>query len=139
MTVAGTEHQIATDESKIHIVCKSAALSTEEITYKAEDKETVVLDFETVVYHADRVNNLHKRTEDEVRTIFPGFKWPFPRPWTNAVRSVVGFVDMTLKIHDLKPNALLVWKHPETFLHPAECANLADLIIRLHKSPNESA
>lgn len=134
--IEGETHSLENTEGKITLVCKSAELSTSEITYAQDGKPAISLDFEVASYHADRVDKLHDKTESAVKKVFPLFTWPSPKPWPNPLRHIVGLIDMTYKLTDLGVVGPIVWKYPEAFLHPAESANLADVVIEMHKYLN---
>jgi hypothetical protein len=133
-------HQLPDTEGKLTLVCKSANMSLNTLSYSDGNIPAVELTFEVATYHADRVSTLHSRTMDEVKKVFPEFKWPLPRPWPDGVRNIVGLIDMTHKLIDVGTPAPIVWKYPEAFLHPAECANLADVLIKIreYSSPNKN-
>ena len=133
-TIGEQVHPLPGTESKLTIVCKSPQLSMNEIAYKDGDEKALTLDFTAATYHADRVEKLDDETVPLVQMIFPTFTWPLARPWPDGVRHIVGLVDMTLKITKLKEGKILIaWKYPEAFLHPAEQANLADVIIKIYE------
>lgn len=133
-TIDGQVHPLPDTESKITIVCKSPQLSMSEIAYEDDGQKALTLDFTAATYHADRVSTLDDETVALVQMVFPNFIWPLPRPWPDGVRHIVGLVDMTIKITKLQKGRILVaWKYPEAFLHPAEQANLADVVIKIHE------
>lgn len=135
-----TSHQIPDTEGKVTLVCKSANMSLHTLSYSDGNIPAVELTFEVATYHSDRVSSLHAKTLDEVKKVFPDFKWPLARPWPDGVRNIVGLIDMTYKLIDVGTPAPIVWKYPEAFLHPAECANLADVLIaiREYSTPKEN-
>lgn len=126
-----TKHELPDEGSKLTLICKSSGMSEHTLHYSRDGVPAMELTFEVATYHADRVNQLHARTLGEVKKIFPNFEWPKPRPWADGVRFIVGLIDMTFKLVDVGAANLVVWKYPEAFLHPAEAANLADVMIHI--------
>lgn len=131
--VDGVEHPIGDATSKLHLVFKSPQASLSSVEYSDDDTKGIVLDYDATSYHADRVTKLHEKTEEEVRKIFKDFTWPLPKPMPSGVKFIVGLIDLSYKLVDLKVQAPIVWKYPEAFLHPAEVVELADVALTFKK------
>lgn len=99
----------------------------------------VVLDPEATVYHAQRVQKL----DPQFRKVWDFFQAGVEHkssvePTPDNIRKgnlggvhLMGLIDMTLKLMKLGKN--VVWKYPETYLHPGWAVGLGDLAIYFGK------
>tara|TARA_R100001594_G_scaffold134383_1_gene175528 strand:- start:3773 stop:4198 length:426 start_codon:yes stop_codon:yes gene_type:complete len=99
----------------------------------------IVVDSRMAVEHIEACNKWHKDTHRWLaRIIDPDSKMgDITKDFTpkkicragNGARTVAGFIDITLKLKDM--GVPLVLRHPETGLHPASQAELADFLIKV--------
>ena len=91
--------------------------------------ERMEIGFQDAVHHAERVQKWHESTASSIRKIMDinGLEDITPdsvRSMGTGMVSLSGFVDLSLKLRDMKvPIAL---KYPESGLHPGRQARLAD-------------
>lgn len=98
------------------IVCKSPSVERLEI------EGAITIDKEAARYHGTRVSKLHKATEGllalmERRDPLNEHDW----------QTMVGFIDLTLKLMDKYPGIKIHWQHPEEGLHPSHQCELGDV------------
>ena len=94
---------------------------------------------EDTVYHARRVQKLHPDFEIGWRLFMDMTTPVMPVDYSidpETIRGMyigaihlMGLIDITLKLRDLKVE--VVWKFPETYMHPGWQVALADLVIWL--------
>lgn len=112
----------------ITLVYKAPALLGN-VSFTHEGADVIKLTFEIAIYHAERVKVLDVRTLPQVVKVFPQLDWNDICQRTNAVKHIVGLIDMSYKL-----NTKVCWEHPEAFLHPTEVLALADVIIDMAKN-----
>lgn len=131
--VGKQEHLI--EVKPLTIVCKSPNL-IDEIEYPKRFPITA----DMTIYHAERCENWHVETWDcffrLFKTAFQQIDEQTKQDFIRNIRSKgkeflhgVGLIDMSLKLIDM--GVPIVWKYPETYLHPAVCCELGDLSIYL--------
>lgn len=105
----------------------------------AGGRPVVTLDPEVAQYHIERVQVLDSETWGMLVIVFPflaereqsASHADMIRAEGNGVRNIAGFIDMSLKLMQTRPGIAIVWRGPETGLHPKAQANLGDVVIRL--------
>ena len=121
----GRTIDVAKCEDKINLVFGAGTHGAVNPKYK----NAVVLTPEVTTYHGERVSTegLHAKTMLIVSSIFHDFDcWKVDRKESQFAH-VFGLIDLTLKMFDKKAN--VVWKHPETYLHPRYQVGLGDAAI----------
>lgn len=129
--VGEAEHLIPPGDSRLHLIFTDPDLWDIDLEY-ADPEGAFVLDPEVTKFHGARVQQLDERTLDLVHMIIDQ-PWPQNSEHRSLVtQHLIGLVDLTLKLSD-KGIGTLVWKHPETHLHPKHQANMADMVRCIHK------
>lgn len=105
----------------ITIIVKSSELAGE-----IHSLERVEITPEISVYHGERVKILHPKTLKLAKLVLNKEQLEQPSPMRSHV---IGLIDLTLKFQSL--GAGVMWKHPETYLHPKAQLSLADVLIAL--------
>ncbi len=131
--------KIADDEHEIEVKPITMIFHNGDLPAEIEYPERFAITPEMTIYHADRVQKLHEE--------FPTFwrevhvqrrldKEPQCGPIPDEIRKLgmghrhlMGLFDLSLKLTD--QGVPLVWKYPETYLHPSFQAALADVVILL--------
>lgn len=107
-----------------------------DIKYKDSDVDARVVELtpEVTTYHGSRVNKLHAKTLVLLQMVLPDVKWPIDHSKRSyVVQHLLGLIDLTLKLADASAVSQLsvVWKYPESGLHPKHQACLGDVLINL--------
>ncbi len=139
LIIGNERHEI--EARPLNIVCQSADGAVgPPIVYEG----CFVISPEETIYHAERVHKLHTQF-CEVWSLFmrnvnsPSKIDPTPdniRQGGMGGKHLMGLFDMTLKIQDKGVN--VVWRAPESFLHPGWQVGLADVAIFFSRRPNEA-
>jgi hypothetical protein len=131
LEIAQTNHEI--EVRLVNLIFKNANSAVE-----APIKYTgcMELDPQASLYHGERVKKLHPQfleawnvfmSEVSVKSNID----PTPdniRQGDMGGVHLMGLIDLTLKLQDVS-NKRIVWKYPESFLHPGWQVGLGDLII----------
>jgi len=111
----------------ITLICKGANVPD------AEYAERFRLTLEVCLYHIDRVQTFHERTEELVRMVFKNYEGTITpdvcRQNGLGWRHVAGRIDMSLKF--IQMGIKFAWVYPEAGLHPSAQVELADVILIL--------
>lgn len=120
--------KIGADEHVIET--KRITLITHDSTVPdVETSERFMIDPEQTIYHGERVKTLHARTLELLAKLFPNGKVEGSKGYTHAL----GLIDLSLKLID--QGVPIGWRYPETYLHPAQQAPLADVLIAITGPP----
>jgi len=124
--LGGQLHEI--EVRPITLICKSPT-----IPFDVQTPERVMIDsFRTVAYTKE-VLRLHPRTEKLFKLVFPNYpKEVTPdniRAEGTGMQHVLGLIDLSLRYLD--EGIKFGWRYPESYLHPAAQAPLADVLIAL--------
>lgn len=133
------KHEI--DARKLTLIMPSANMAGSNIEYP----NRFSISASDTIYHADRVQKLHEEFYDYwqyfQRNVSDKARMELTKPTPDEFRRmgqgakhVMGLIDMTLKIMD--KGVPLVWKYPETFLHPAWAVSLGDLSLAFSERAN---
>lgn len=105
------------------------------------EPKRVVLDMEATLHHARRVKNLHREFEAAWRLFMenttPHREVDYPvtpdriREMGSGSLHLMGLIDMSLKFSDM--GVPVVWKHPESCMHPGWQVALGDLVMWLSR------
>lgn len=124
------QHEVPT--SKINVIAPAADFH-ERIKYPG----SIELLPEYTIYHASRCEQLHQNISRFWQHVFPQQEIPVTlaerKQLGSGMLHVIGLLDMTLKLSALHPCARIVWKYPESYLHPAAQLGLADALIDITK------
>lgn len=88
----------------------------------------LMIEPEMTLHHAGKVQQLHPRTEELVKIVFPNGEVA-----SRGYLHVVGLIDLSLKFIDM--GVPFGWRYPETYLYPKEQCQLADVLARLTEEP----
>jgi len=133
-TPNGPERQTHTIDLKpITLVCSAPEVGR--ISYAPQ---WFTLSFAETTYHAERVQVLHPLFPQFWTVLWEAAKLPVPDPIPDRLRQqgtgilhLMGLLDLSLKLFD--QGVPLVWKHPESALHPRLQCALSDLLIALNQ------
>lgn len=101
-----------------------------DIKYSSPGAVVLELTPEVTTYHGLRVQSLHDDTLRIARMVIPSLEWPLERSNRSyAVQHILGLIDLSLKVVDAGKNVRVIWKYPESGLHPQHQLGLGDAII----------
>lgn len=110
---------------------------------RIEYPNRVEIDPEQTLFHAEKVRVLHDDFEECWKIVWNGtchgedVQPPCEgdpvaiRNYDTACMHLMGLIDLSLKFRDM--GVPFMWKYPETYLHPALQASLADFAVKLIK------
>lgn len=118
-------------EDALPLIFVSPDMATEDLKYEDPERGVVELTPEVAIYHGERVQTLHEKTLGLLQLVLPQIEqWPVS-PRSRAVCQLVGYIDLTLKFQQMQVQKVVVWKYPESGLHPALQASMGDMVIQL--------
>lgn len=118
ITVNGEEREI--DVTPLTIVCHPGDLA---IGFP----KRLPLDAEATVHHGRLVKKRHARTDGYLARLFPS------KVESLGYYHALGLIDMSLKLMDM--GVPFAWIMPETYLHPRQQVELAQVMIEMAKPP----
>lgn len=126
-----TAENIIVNGETMTVEVKPVTLICHKGDMKLEFPERIPLDPEQTVYHGRRVKSLHKDTERLVKPFFA------EKIDTLGYWHVLGLIDLSLKLRDM--GVPFAWVLPETYLHPSQQVELADVAVLLMKGGADAA
>lgn len=113
--------------------------------HNIEYPDRIPVDAVAIKYHADRVDKLHPEFDKYYRLFMKSVSDPhdtdtIPTPaqfrqMGTGLLHLMGLIDLALKMQD--KNVPVVWKYPETSLHPGYQAGLGDLFVAFMRRGEE--
>lgn len=137
--VESKEKTIVSTRSKGEKEWKDTEIDTQPMTFICHKGDIEVKpkdDFlemnpEVTVYHGERVNNIDPMAAEWIEHIL-GYPLVDKEDRAMSDKHVIGLCDLSVKLTAKGAGKLFV-SLPETYLHPAQVANISDFFITLNK------